>query len=181
LKNAVRYAERLSPFSREKESFQKSPNKQNDNTYDSTRNDSTNSHNNSPSNLNMKDYSTSEQISKARKTLDAMEPQAVGKKAIEQSLKQAGQHYPKGSPERTAITQMLLNSRNGRPVDAEKFKNLTGLDIPESKAMPGFIDTHKLGNSVKAADYGRLDQAEHAIHHPSTSQKSCRYLQGRLL
>ncbi len=84
-------------------------------------------HNNTPSSdSNIHNYNTIDEVTQAKEKLHAMEPEAAAKKAVKQSLTEASRQYPKNSPQRTEIAQMQQDLRNGRPVDAQRFSELTG-------------------------------------------------------
>jgi len=158
-------------FSGEEESPNKTNNSRNSNASNGTHDENFgHSHNKTPSNLNMSNYSTSEGISQAKKDLDALDPHDAGKKAIKNSISETMKGMPKRSPERTAGAQMLDNLRKGRPIDAEKFSALTGFDAPTGKN--GAVNISALGENVKAADYSRLDSTAHAFKHPTPEAQS---------
>ncbi len=82
----------------------------------------TTGHNNTPSSdSNIHNYNTIDEVTQAKEKLHTMEPEAAAKKAVKQSLTEAGRQYPKNSPQRTEIAQMQQDLRNGRPVDAQRF------------------------------------------------------------
>ena len=95
-------------------------------------------HNNTPSSdSNIHNYNTIDEVTQAKEKLHTMEPEATAKKAVKQSLTEAGRQYPKNSPQRTEIAQMQQDLRNGRPVDAQRFNELTGKEAPEAQESTG--------------------------------------------
>jgi len=128
-------------------------------------------HNNTPSSdLNMHNYSTIDEVTQAKEKLHAMEPEAAARKAVKQSLSEAGKQYPKSSPQRTEIAQMQQDLKNGRPVDAQRFAELTGNEAPAGRG--GAINMKALGEEVKVADHNRLNATAHSIKHPTSEAKA---------
>ncbi len=111
----------------------------------------TTGHNNTPSSdSNIHNYNTIDEVTQAKEKLHTMEPEAAAKKAVKQSLTEAGKQYPKNSPQRTEIAQMQQDLRNGRPVDAQRFSELTGKEAPAGRG--GAINMKALGEEVKSGD-----------------------------
>jgi hypothetical protein len=128
-------------------------------------------HNNTPSSdLNIHNYSTIDEVTQAKEKLHAMEPEAAARKAVKQSLSEAGKQYPKSSPQRTEIAQMQQDLKNGRPVDAQRFAELTGNEAPAGRG--GAINMKALGEEVKVADHNRLNATAHSIKHPTSEAKA---------
>ena len=93
-----------------------------------------NFHDKTPSFLkDIEHYTTNTEYAKAKERLSAADPQAVAREAVRSSLSEAGRAYPRRSPERTAIAQMMGDLKNGRPIDAQRFSELTGKEVPAGR------------------------------------------------
>ncbi len=146
-------------------------NAQNNNHNNNNFHGKSNFHNNTPSSdSNIHNYNTKEEFTQAKKDVHAMSPEQAAKKAVYNSLHEAGEQFEKNSPQRTAIAQMMSDLKNGRPIDAARFTELTGKEVPSGKG--GAINMHSLGETVKAADNAKINAAEHAKMHPTPEAKA---------
>jgi hypothetical protein len=139
----------LSPFSSSDKSSNKRQNQKHNGQYNQTDPKGTESaknfHNHTPSsNSNIHNYSTKEEFVKAKTAVHNMSPEKAARKAVYNSLHEAGKGFEKHSPQRTAIAQMMEDLRKGRPIDAATFSELTGKEVPAGKGVKGIKGLEKV-------------------------------------